>query len=240
MTGAEVRPTQADVGGLGQRCGGLVGAQTVLLPQLVALLQGQDDGRPVVPLPLALLLHTVEQLRALRFVALYDSCGRGRDSVTEVQLDLKPETIVLLTDAEVLILQQSCDLRLQGDRITQQDVLPCHLALIAVIEPEAESAFPSVFHDATRVEVAIGRPLGDHAQADEAAPRRARNLGRGPEGVRAAGEFWIRGADGEAWWQHPGVRLVLRGRLRVAVSGKLLQQATATPDREKTWFLLHK
>lgn len=65
--------TQTDVGGLGQGGGGLVGAEAVLLPQLVSLLQRQDDRGPAVPLPLAVLLHAVEQLLTLHFVAPDDT-----------------------------------------------------------------------------------------------------------------------------------------------------------------------
>lgn len=66
--------TEADVGGLGQGGGGLIGAEAVLLPQLVSLLQRQDDRGPVVPLPLAVLLHTVEQLLPLCFMAPHNTC----------------------------------------------------------------------------------------------------------------------------------------------------------------------
>lgn len=65
--------TQADVRGLGQGGGGLVGAQAVLLPQLVALLQRQDDSLPIVPLSLTIFLHAVKQLLALSFMAPHNT-----------------------------------------------------------------------------------------------------------------------------------------------------------------------
>lgn len=66
--------TQADVGGLGEGSGGLVGPEAVLLPQLVPLLQRQDDRGPVVPLLLAVLFHIVEQVLPLSLVAPDDTC----------------------------------------------------------------------------------------------------------------------------------------------------------------------
>lgn len=66
--------TQADVGGLGQGSGGLVGPEAVLLPQLVPLLQRQDDRGPVVPLLLAVLFHVVEQVLPLSLMAPDDTC----------------------------------------------------------------------------------------------------------------------------------------------------------------------
>ncbi len=66
--------TEADVRGLGQRGGGLIGPEAVLLPQLVPLLQRQDDGSPAVPLPLAVLLHTVEELLPLCFMTSDNTC----------------------------------------------------------------------------------------------------------------------------------------------------------------------
>lgn len=117
----------------------------------------------------------------------------------------------LLTYAEVLVLQQSGDLRLQGDGITQQDILPRHLTLVAVVEPQSESPLAGVFDDAARVEVAVGRPLGHHPQADEAAPGRARLLRRRPERVGVAGQLGVCGAGGEARGEHAGEGFVLRG-----------------------------
>lgn len=67
------RLTQADVGGFGQGGAGFVGPQAVLLPQPVPLVQRQDDRRAVVPVPLAVPLHAVEQLRAFSSVALHNS-----------------------------------------------------------------------------------------------------------------------------------------------------------------------
>lgn len=86
--------TEADVGGLGQRSGGLVGPEAVLLPQLVPLLQRQDDGGPVVPLLLAVPLHIVEQILPLCFMAPHNTCTHTRQKII-CNFDLRFSTNIL-------------------------------------------------------------------------------------------------------------------------------------------------
>lgn len=141
--------------------------------------------------------------------------------------------LVFLTDAEVLVLQQRRDLRLQRDGVAQQDVLPRHLTLVAVVEAEPEAAVAGVLHNPARVEVAVGRPLGNDAQTDEASAGRQRRIRRRAQGVGAAGRVGVRRAGGEPRRQRAGDRLVVREGVSLGESAKPPQRAgAAAPLRD--------
>lgn len=115
-----------------------------------------------------------------------------------------------LTHAEEVVLQQCRHLRLQGDGVTQQDVLTRHFALVAVVEAKAEPLLAGVSHDAAGVEVSVGRPLGHHAQAHEAAAVGAGVILGRAQGVGVGGQLAVARAAGKArGWQRAAKGLVL-------------------------------